>query len=110
MTGRGAESGPQCRDCGAPIVWAISLTTGKWLPLDYSSDPNGTIRRGLGPDGQHAQRLAGADLAAAVFDGELLWTQHHATCSARKPHNPCPPHVRDSVAAIGTRRRRRPRT
>lgn len=107
MTGRDVEPGPQCRDCGAPIRWAKSLTTGKWIPLDYSSDPNGIFRRGLGPDGKHAQRLAGADLAAALADGELLWTQHHATCSARKPHNPCPAHLRDQILTTTPRRRRR---
>lgn len=107
MSGRGAESGPQCRDCGAPIRWAKSVSTGKWMPLDYSSDPNGIWRRGIGPNGQHAQRLAGADLAAALADGELLWTQHHATCSARRPHNPCPPGVRDQIDALTPSRRRR---
>lgn len=32
-----------CRSCGAPIVWCVSASTGKRMPVDAIPDPNGNI-------------------------------------------------------------------
>lgn len=88
-----------CKRCDQPIRWVTTTGQGKRLPLDPSSDTDGTIRvRYSGAAGKKAnvlgEVLSGADLHAAIANGDLLFRPHW--CPAKASHNPMP----DSVRAL----------
>lgn len=72
----------QCRSCQAPIVWARSQSTGKWMPIDDESVPDGNIRL----DGDEFQVLAGVRLESARTSGEHLHVSHFVTCPYSRQH------------------------
>nr|WP_143545534.1 hypothetical protein [Rhodococcus sp. 15-1154-1] len=70
-----------------------------WIPVDLSPDPElGTIRKHFSGTARdrvvYAEILKGDDLDSARADGERLWIRHSEICTARKPFNPRPAHVR----------------
>lgn len=75
----------RCRDCQQPITfWRSTEREGSWLCVDLSPDDNGTVIKIPTPAAVYGRRLSGVDLAAAACDGELLFTIHATTCSARR--------------------------
>ncbi|EOM75760.1 hypothetical protein DW322_00815 [Rhodococcus rhodnii] len=102
----------RCRHCSEPISWARSMARDAWLALDATPDhAHGTIRKRFvdTPDGRttvYGAPLTGDELAAALADGEKLWTLHRATCNAHRPRNPKPAHIELDLP----RRRRRYRS
>lgn len=90
----------ECKDCHAPVHWCKSMSReDRWIPVDISPDPElGTVRKHFsGPiNGRvvYGEVLKGSDLDAARADGERLWIRHSEICTARKPFNPRPPHIR----------------
>lgn len=101
-----------CKRCNQPIRWVTTTGQGKRLPLDPSSDPDGTIRvRYSGAEGKKAnvlgEVLSGAALDAAIADEDLLFSPHR--CHSNATHNPMPDSVRafrDALPAPRTPRRR----
>lgn len=96
-------SGPdedKCSDCGEPIFWATT-TTGSWIPLDPSLDPEGRVRFVRG----RAEVLGRRDAAERAAAGEKLFRAHAASCLARRPRGGVgmPPEIRERI-----RRRRDP--
>jgi hypothetical protein len=70
-----------CRSCGAPIVWATHVRTGKRAPLDASPSATGFIE--LEPLAR-TYRILGdwerEQLAAHLGRVPLLYTNHFAIC------------------------------
>jgi hypothetical protein len=71
-----------CRYCGAPIRWAISAKSHKWLPLD--PDPvadaehgNFVLREGL------AEWIPDSRRRSLLQDGAQVFVAHPATCEGR---------------------------
>jgi hypothetical protein len=71
------SGGSLCGRCGAPILWAVSATSGKPMPLDPYTDPLGNV----------ATRLVAGSLIARVLrkghsalPDETLRVAHFATC------------------------------
>ncbi|GAC59308.1 MULTISPECIES: hypothetical protein [Gordonia] len=84
----------KCKTCGQPIRWwRSSVREGGWLCVDYSPDDAGTVKRvpTLDPATRkrvmYGRALTGTDLAAALADGELLFTLHSRTCHGKKAHS-----------------------
>ena len=94
------KSGPRrCSKCNAPVAWWRNelQREEKWLLVDLSSDSSGTVRKTVRPDQDDRTRqiawgrkLSGMDLAEAVAAGEMLFTLHATTCTARRVRNPKP--------------------
>lgn len=55
-----------CKECGAPIVWATTAATGKWIPLDAGVK---VVMCAFGPGEEYRN--------VQVVRG---YTPHHATC------------------------------
>lgn len=76
-----------CRDCGAPIVWAVT-DAGRRLPVDLHPDPQGSLELFTEhfPGGEPVEvgvqrvRTRPADRPPA----SPAWTTHWATCPARR--------------------------
>lgn len=69
----------RCRSCSAPIVWTVSATKGKPMPMNAEPDPNGEfilLRRGRDIVAYHR---SDARLEREQRDG-LRFTSHYATC------------------------------
>lgn len=77
----------RCKECGAPIRWAITPAR-KNVALDYSSDPHGTytINRqrnyGTGEMETIATPLTTSQREHARNRGELIFLAHAASCPA----------------------------
>lgn len=92
-----------CRDCDAPIFYWRNANGNPchgetFLCVDTSSDDSGTVRKEVSRDDAGrplvwGRVLSGIDLAAAVEAGEMLFTLHASTCSAKRAPNPKPPGV-----------------
>lgn len=92
-----------CPKCEAPIAWWPNANRPGMIPVDLSSDSEkGSIQkivtrtpgpRGIARETVVASKLSGADLAAAIANGEMLFTHHSDTCTALRPVNPRPDHV-----------------
>lgn len=95
----GSRGPRRCSKCNAPVAWWRNEAQREetWMLVDLSSDPAGTVRRTTRPDPNDrtrqiawGRRLSGLDLAEAVGAGEMLFTLHATTCTARRPRNPKP--------------------
>lgn len=64
-----------CRSCGASIVWSVSATTGKRVPLDAEPRPDGNIE--LDDDGGTARYV---DPDQPSLDGRPRYVSHFASC------------------------------
>ncbi|MHB8573573.1 MAG: hypothetical protein ACYDAY_11580 [Candidatus Dormibacteria bacterium] len=65
-----------CRDCGAPIIFARSTTTGKTAPVDAKPDPTGNIVLFDHGPRKHTYAVVGV----AEFADMLRFTSHFQTC------------------------------
>ncbi|WP_336791804.1 hypothetical protein [Gordonia malaquae] len=98
MTARGKTARrptSTCKRCHRPVAWWRSSTReGGWICVDASPDDAGTVQRVPSREGgrpvMYGLVLSGLELAAAVADGELLFTIHSKTCPAGRPRNPRP--------------------
>ncbi|MDG3012487.1 hypothetical protein G4X40_20310 [Rhodococcus sp. D2-41] len=100
----------QCRDCGSPVRWVLTSGRGTRVPIDLSPDSDhGTARvfsaphPATGREALWAELLTGDRLTAAHADGEMLFMLHARTCTAHKPHNPRPAHIRLDLPARARR-------
>ena len=79
-----AKAAPQCRACGAPVIWARSVN-GKSVMLDRQRDLSGSSRHAVMRDTGlrvHVRVLAiGEQPKAGV---EHLHQPHYATCPAQR--------------------------
>jgi hypothetical protein len=80
-----------CRTCHAPIVWAISATTGRLIPIDRDPDPRGNVylSNGAGvplPNGVRATPYATVVAAADRPDAGELHLAHFVTCPDAAQH------------------------
>lgn len=89
-----------CRDCKAPVRWARSTASGKWMILDRDPVPGGNISLLSGSgysDGVDRARVHGNGSVPDAnrtgtplqlnFDGDekpLAYVDHHATCPDAK--------------------------
>jgi hypothetical protein len=65
-TRHGARPVPQCRSCGAPILWAVSKD-GKRMPLNIDRSP-GLVVEGEQSDG------------TPIVASRPVYTSHFSTC------------------------------
>lgn len=82
-----------------------------YLCVDASSDDAGTVRKEASRDDAGrplvwGRVLSGIDLAAAVEAGEMLFTLHSSTCSAKRGPNPKPQGVEIDWPATSKMRKR----
>jgi hypothetical protein len=68
----------RCKSCGAPIVWAVSVNTGKALPLDPEAGTEGNVRLEWTRDGTPYVTVL-TDKQRAGHRG-ALYRSHWATC------------------------------
>lgn len=81
----------RCGQCQQQVLyWRNAHRDDRFLKVDPSSDESGTVQKIVNDAGIWGKRLTGSDLAAAVASGEMLFTLHSATCSARRKPNPKP--------------------
>lgn len=109
------SKGPRvCPDCDAPVAWwrNEAQREERWLLVDLSSDDAGTVAKTVRRDPEHPARriawgrkLTGIDLADAIASGEMLFTLHAVTCTARRPPNPKPEGLEISRSARQESRR-----
>ena len=76
----------ECSSCGAPIIWAETIT-GRRMPLDEYPTKSGNIILGQ----RHEQAplalvQTAQSLARLLEKGERLYTSHFATCPHAKKH------------------------
>lgn len=79
-----------CRDCGAPIRWALTRS-GSRMAVSDSSDPQGTVIF----DGKVAVVLGPQEAAFEQERGSLLFFPHAAVCPAA--HKAPPTRMPDNV-------------
>jgi hypothetical protein len=68
-----------CRACKAPLLWARTEATGKGIPLDAESHPDGNVvfvREGA----RDVARVLGPLEVAALDPDVERFMPHHATC------------------------------
>lgn len=75
----------ECRSCGAPIVWARSVTTGRALPVDADPTPTGNLRLTPGHDGRPRAEVTGPPSLLDTEDGDR-YVSHFATCPNADDH------------------------
>lgn len=84
MSGVAGFPADRCRSCNAPIRWAVSLASGKALPLDEAPTDRGNVwLHEAGEEGGNvdvAEVLAGDKLGRARNAGVALYLSHFATC------------------------------
>ena len=78
--------GAKCNSCGAPIVWAETIT-GRRMPLDLKPTMDGNIILGT----RHEQAplalvQTAQSLARLQAKGEKLYTSHFASCPNANKH------------------------
>jgi hypothetical protein len=77
----------KCSSCPADVIWCMSATTKRPMPLDAAPSPTGTICIVEPPSGGRvAHYLAGDDLEEARARGAELHVSHFATCPNAKKH------------------------
>jgi hypothetical protein len=81
-----AERPQKCRSCGAPILWAETIT-GRRMPLDYEPSDKGNIILGLRRE-RPPLALVQVEITRArlLSAGELLYTSHFASCPQASTH------------------------
>ena len=67
----------KCRSCAAPIVWAVSATSGRLMPLDAEPAPGGNVRL------EHTGGHWVAHVIAATTPG-AHYTSHFLNCPQAK--------------------------
>jgi hypothetical protein len=80
-----------CPACQAPVVWAISITTAAWTPLNADPTPDGTLELQSSWDGHPRARKVSPKLA---FGRKELRAPHATTCTRKeqlKLHHYGPP-------------------
>lgn len=82
MNGRASWTGATCRTCRAKIIWTLSVTSNRRLPVDVDPVPTGNIVLTSGNDGPESRVLKVAELEARRrrHPAELLYLSHHASC------------------------------
>ena len=83
MTGDWPEARCKANSCGARIVWATNVASGRRMPVDAEPTAEGNVVLLHGNDGPEARVLSKADVAkrGARLDGTYdLRTSHFATC------------------------------
>lgn len=63
----------KCKKCKAPILWCRTATSGSWIPIDKTPNPEGNIT------------ISGHLMIAKVVDlfteaDAVRYMPHHATC------------------------------
>lgn len=66
----------RCRSCGAEITWAITVATGRPMPVDVEERADGNLRLD--------RNLMGELTAEYVAPGEGTHVSHFATCDDPK--------------------------
>lgn len=95
----------RCGQCQQPVLyWRNANRDDRYLKVDPSSDESGTVQKLVNADGIWGKRLTGPELAGAVASGEMLFTLHSTTCSARRKPNPKPEGL--EIPGLTTRNRR----
>lgn len=67
-----------CRSCQAYIIWAVSVTSGKRMPLDAEPSPRGNVEIVGGDEKTPTVRIVPARAG--------LYVSHFATCPAAAQH------------------------
>lgn len=80
-----------CRSCGAPLRWAVSIKTGGRMPLDVAPRDDGNVLiDGLGRAhvyGTHDDAVAARDEATDEYlQGSSTYIAHFATCPRADAH------------------------
>jgi hypothetical protein len=73
-----------CRSCGAEIRWAVSMSTGRRMPIDAEPTPDGNVL--LHPGGGATVLAAGVPVPV----GRSRYTSHFATCPHANTHRRTP--------------------
>lgn len=95
----------RCGQCQQPVLyWRNANRDDRFLKVDPSSDESGTVQKLVNADGVWGKRLSGRELADAVASGDMLFTLHNVTCSARRKPNPKPEGL--EIPGLATRKRR----
>lgn len=74
-----------CRSCGAPMIWANTITGGA-MPLDAQPSSNGNIELRLERARWRAHVLTAAELELLKGQGLELRTSHFVTCPHAAEH------------------------
>lgn len=106
-------TGPsRCPRCKQPISWWRNASREGRIPVDLSADPDkGSIRKIVSTDPDtkqpcvYGKKLAPDEVGEAMANGEMLFTHHSDTCSARRPHNPKPAGLQLDLPNNNSRRR-----
>jgi hypothetical protein len=78
--------GAKCNSCGAPIIWAETIT-GRRMPLDRKPTTDGNIILGVRHEQANLALVQTAQtLAKLQAKGERLYTSHFATCKFAAKH------------------------
>lgn len=93
-----SRRGPRlCSRCNSPVAyWRNANREDSYLKVDLSSDDAGTVAKFVSKDPSSGQpvvwgrRLTGADLAAAIANGDRLHQLHNQSCAALRTPNPKP--------------------
>lgn len=75
-------AGNTCRSCGARVIWAKSVATGKWMILDEEPAAEGNVVLTFTP--QYGRRVVtvyrNAQAAEEACPGQPRYLDHHVTC------------------------------
>lgn len=66
-----------CRDCGSPIVWAVTTANQRRMPVDITPIVGGNIVITSGPEARVLTKQETADRQAR---GDKLFVSHFTTC------------------------------
>lgn len=75
-----------CRSCGAPVWWAVSESTGRFMPVDADPTPDGVVERTgrmqLSRQGTPVPvvRVVPGAQQSLLDDAPDRYRPHHATC------------------------------
>jgi hypothetical protein len=89
-----------CPACKSPVVWAVSITTATWMPLNADPTPDGTLELTSNWDGHPRARKVSPKLA---FGRKELRALHATTCIRKDrlklySYNPPPAGTRGKTA------------
>lgn len=80
-----ARTPPQCRACGAPVIWALTAN-GSRMMLDKQRDASGSSRHAVMRDTGLQWRVRVLPIGDTPRPGvEHLHHPHYATCTERRP-------------------------